>query len=123
MPNRDQIADALRKHRRVDVAAESLGLGLRRMYRFMERYGLTLKGVLVWPSMPPATKEESAPTSAAAQPASSAPQGTEAKPERDIRCLTARDFGGASMGDVGSSSSHAGSADEMLARYNRLRRR
>ena len=68
MPTKDQITDALLEHKRVDLAAESLGIGLRRMYRFMERYGVTLKGVLSWPSMPksgssdtPAPVEEAEP--------------------------------------------------------------
>lgn len=46
MPSRERIIDALVEHKRVDAAAKSLGLGVRRMYRWMKRYDLTLKGVL-----------------------------------------------------------------------------
>jgi len=91
------IIAALSRYRRVDAAAESLGLHIRKMYRLMRRYNLRLKAVLAWPSMPPApaTRQESA---AVVAPEAAAP----VKPERDIRRLTARDFTGAPLGDVGS---------------------
>jgi hypothetical protein len=69
MPSRERIVDALREHKRVDAAAESLGLGVRRMYRWMERYGLTLKGVL-WRSSVSAlgSGDETAPAASKAEP-------------------------------------------------------
>jgi hypothetical protein len=111
VPTKEQIADALRKHERVELAAESLGLGKRRMYRFMARYGLTLKSVLNWPSLPesggndepePAEAETATPTV-----------------EKDARRLTAADFSGACMGESTRQDSRSGSADELLARYHR----
>ena len=115
---KELIVSALLQYRRVDAAAESLGLHIRKMYRLMHRYNLRLKSVLAWPSMPPApaTGQESAPVAA---PEAAAPAA--AKPERDIRPLTARDFTGKPLGDVGSPTSHIGSADELLDRYQRLK--
>ena len=52
----------------------------------------------------------------AASPESKAPA---AKPERDIRRITAADFSGSSWGDVAGLGSAPGSADDLLYRHAR----
>lgn len=94
---KELIIGALIQYRRVDAAAKSLGLHVRKMYRLMHRHDLRLKAVLAWPSMPPASFTGQQQASVAA-PEAAAP----AKPGRDIRRLSARDFTGTRLGDVRS---------------------
>ena len=119
MPDRQQIAEALRKYERVDTAAESLDLGVRRMYRLMKRYGLTLKDVLGWPCVPE-SHEPSAPTPAAPSEAKPQQAAPPVKPERNILKLTPADFSGPCLGESNKSDSRPGSADELLDRYHKL---
>jgi hypothetical protein len=116
VPTREQIIDALREYKQVARAAKSLGIGQRRMYRFMERDRLRLKAVLKWPSMPPVLKLEDP----AQETLTDYPPAARVQPERNIHVLTARDFSGPCHGDAGRASFTVG-ADEQLGQYRRLK--
>lgn len=81
---REMIISALREHKHVGKAADSLGIGQRRLYRWMRKYNLTLKGVLGWPSMPRSPEPDS--TQEVAKPAKSEvapPEGND-KPKQHV---------------------------------------
>jgi hypothetical protein len=111
----------LRRYKRVDAAAESLGLGLRRMYRWMERYGLTLKGVLGWPFVPESHAAPGDRPTPAAPKIELGPSVAPAKLEHNILRLTASDFTGPNRGEVGGPGSESGNADDLIRRYYKLR--
>jgi hypothetical protein len=95
---KDLIASALCLYRRVDIAAESLDLNVRTMYRLMAKHNLSLKAVLAWPSAPstPCSVPESIALPAPEMILEEA-QPDNCNPQRDVRRLTAADFTGRNL--------------------------
>jgi hypothetical protein len=96
------IASALCLYRRVDIAAQSLGLGVRTMYRLMARHNLSLKAVLAWPSVPSSPSDVQESIIPAPVPLVNTEESlpAAATPQSDVRRLTAADFTGPNRGNV-----------------------